>query len=298
MVHHSNCPGCNSRYLSRKFKLIDHFVSGEIFEILKCDDCGLILTQDYPEENQIQLYYHSDEYISHSDTTSGIINRIYHFIRGLMLRRKSRMIVSDTNKNIGKLIDIGCGTGYFLAYMKAKEWDTIGFEINEKAKNIATDKFGLEVHDPKQIDKIENTSIDCVTMWHVLEHFHDPSKVLNSIQRILKDDGVLVIALPNNDSYDAKYYKENWAAWDVPRHLWHFNPSSFKIYIEKYGFRIRKIRRLPFDSFYVSILSEKYTGKKMPGLRGMVIGKISWLISMFYKHRTSSVVYIIEKKKD
>jgi len=298
MVHHSSCPNCKSASIKTRYQLSDHFVSGEQFNILRCDDCEFIFTQDHPDENKLGKYYQSEEYISHSNTSTGMINRIYHSVRDLMLQRKYRMVVRGTQKNKGTLIDIGCGTGYFPAYMKKKDWEVKGLEINEKAREFAFDTFGLEISEPAFIEKLDDKSFDCVTMWHVLEHFHNPSYYLNEAHRILSDDGVIIIALPNNNSFDAVYYKEYWAAWDVPRHLWHFKPLVINSYIKKYGLQLRRIHRLPFDSFYVSILSEKYKNAGLATLKGLIIGFFSWFISVFNKRRCSSLVYIIDKIED
>jgi SAM-dependent methyltransferase len=258
--------------------------------ILECQKCELTFTQDCPDEDEIGKYYQSEEYISHSNTSRGIINRIYHFVRKLMLQRKYRMIVSATNKSTGTLIDIGCGTGHFLDQMKKKKWEVKGIEVNDKARKFATDTFGLEIFTPAYLETIKDTSVDCITMWHVLEHFHDPNFYLESARRILNDDGTIIIALPNNNSFDARYYKNFWAAWDVPRHLWHFNPSTFDSYINDFGFKVKRIHRLPFDSFYVSMLSERYKGRKLASVKGLIIGTISWLISLMRIRRTCSIV--------
>ena len=254
-----------------------------------------VFTQDCPDEERIGRYYESDDYISHSDTTQGFSNKIYHIARDLMLLRKKRIIKSVSGLNSGTLLDIGCGTGYFAEKMKEAGWSVKGIEINKKARDFAMERSGLEIIDPGQIDTLKADSFDCITLWHVLEHFHDPLKYTSEIMRLLKPGGVCTVALPNCNSYDAKYYRQSWAAYDVPRHLWHFNPESFNIFSEKAGFATESVMVLPLDVFYISILSEKYRDSKLPFLSGVIKAVPFAFLSLFNKKRCSSVIFILRK---
>ena len=298
MVYHSQCPVCLSSSLNNKFSCTDYLVSLKSYTIVECAECGFNFTQDHPDEEEAGRYYESEEYISHSDISEGLVNKLYRFARELMLKRKAGLIRKVTGLNTGRILDTGSGTGYFLNVMKQQGWKAEGIEINEKARNFSRSQFGLVVHEPSQIAKLEAASYDCITLWHVLEHFQDPAGYLRDLSQILKPDGSLIIALPNCSSYDAQYYRETWAAWDVPRHLWHFTPGTFSRFIGNKGFRIISIRPLPLDVFYISILSEKYAGTKTPFLKGIIKGKWFWLKSVFNRGKSSSLIYILKKENN
>jgi SAM-dependent methyltransferase len=298
MVHHNVCPLCSSEKIFLHFRCIDHFISKEVFELYKCPACDFEFTQDYPEETEIGRYYESDDYISHSDTSKGFSNKIYRLARNVMLHKKKGIIKNVTGLDKGSLLDIGSGTGHFAGKMEKAGWMVKGIEINEKARNFSLSRFGLEVTGPEQISMLEANSFDCITLWHVLEHFHDPFKYSSDIIRLLKPGGLCLIALPNCSSYDAKYYGQYWAAYDVPRHLWHFNPSTFTIFSEKTGFVLENLRNLPPDVFYISILSERYRGSKLAFLKGMVTALPFAFLSVFRIRKSSSVIYILRKPID
>ncbi|HEX2976919.1 MAG TPA: class I SAM-dependent methyltransferase, partial [Bacteroidales bacterium] len=269
--------------------------SKEVFAVQQCEECGFRFTQDAPEEAQAGRYYESEEYISHSNTSRGIINRVYQFSRNLMLRKKAKLVRKITGISRGTLLDIGSGTGFFAGFMKTKGWNVLGIEINEKARNFSRKEFGIGVLEPSEIKNVEPASFDCITLWHVLEHFYDPYKYMEDISRLLRPGGKIIIALPNSGSYDCSKYGEYWAAWDVPRHLWHFTPNSFRRFSENTGFEITAIKRLPLDVFYISSMSEKYMGSGLSFLKGMVTGFRFWLLSNFNIARSSSLIYILRK---
>lgn len=296
MVHHSVCPVCSSDKINLKFRCTDYFVSREEFDIYTCPDCGFSFTQDYPGQSEIGPYYESESYISHSDTSKGLLNKLYLTARSFMLKRKLSMVTRITGIKRGTLLDIGSGTGYFAATMKAAGWNTVSIEINEKAREFAWSQFGLETLSPDKIHSLAPESFDCITLWHVLEHFHDLNGYLSEISRLLKPEGRCIIALPNSISYDAGYYRQSWAAWDVPRHLWHFTPATFKILAEKSGFKLNNIRSLPLDVFYISLMSEKYAGSKFHFIRGLIHGKWFFIKSLFSKRKGSSLIYILQKQ--
>jgi len=164
MVHHDRCPLCSSELITIQFSCRDHFISKETFTIIRCSRCGFLFTQDYPGENEIYKYYESDDYISHSDTAEGIINKIYHLIRQVMLLRKRRIIKKLTGLKNGNLLDVGSGTGHFASVMKKSGWAVTGIEINEKARNFSASTFGLEIVAPDKISALKANSFDCVTM--------------------------------------------------------------------------------------------------------------------------------------
>ncbi|MDO9340968.1 MAG: methyltransferase domain-containing protein [Bacteroidales bacterium] len=295
MVHHNVCPLCSSEKIFLHFRCIDHLISKKEFAIYKCPACGFEFTQDYPEEDEIGQYYESTDYISHSDTSKGLSNKIYRLVRSAMLLKKRGIINKVTGLHKGSLLDIGSGTGHFAGTMKKAGWQVKGIEINEKARDFSISRFGLEIIGPGQISTLEADSFDCITLWHVLEHFHDPFKYASDIFRLLKPGGMCVIALPNCSSYDAKHYGRFWAAYDVPRHLWHFNPSTFRLFSEKTGFIFENLRTLPFDVFYISLLSERYKGSGLSFITGIAKAKLFAFLSVLKRRRSSSVIYILRK---
>jgi SAM-dependent methyltransferase len=295
MVHHTICPLCSSDKTGLLFNCIDHFVSRKDFPVFKCSECGFKFTQDYPEESEIGAFYESEDYISHSNTSKGFSNKLYQTARTIMLGRKKILVEKITGLKKGKILDIGSGTGYFASTMKKGGWLAKGIEINDKAREFSTAQFGLEVNTPDRILEYEPGSFDCITLWHVLEHFHDPLKYFSEIYQLLKPGAFCIVALPNCSSYDAKHYKQFWAAWDVPRHLWHFQPSTFRIFSEKSGFNLENLKILPLDVFYISLLSERYKGSSLAFFNAMSKAFIFTLRSLFNRNRSSSIVYILQK---
>jgi SAM-dependent methyltransferase len=295
MVHNFACPLCSDERIHIHLNCRDYFLSGEPFALFKCSSCGFVFTQDYPEEQEMGKYYESEEYLSHNDSSMKFSDRIYRIVRKIMLNRKRRMVEKITGLKKGKLLDIGSGSGHFAMTMKKGGWQVKGIEINEKARISSASKLGLEINDPKEIVSLGSSSFDCITLWHVLEHFHEPNKYFREIMLLLKPGGICITALPNCRSYDAIHYREFWAAFDVPRHLWHFTPSSFALFAEKTGFRLENIKNLPADVFYISFVSEKYKEASLPFIRGIIRAKFYAIGSFFNKEKSSSIIYILRK---
>lgn len=298
MVHHDRCPLCDSEEITYHFRCQDHFMTGETFSIYLCNSCSFLFTQDSPDINEIVKYYESDDYISHSDTSEGFINKIYRLVRQVMLLRKRATIKKLTGLKNGTILDIGCGTGHFAFSMKKAGWLVKGIEINKKARSFAESVFGLDVISPEEVSGLVANSYDCITLWHVLEHFHDPHKYMSDIFNLLKPGGYCLVALPNCDSYDAKYYNHYWAAYDVPRHLWHFGPASFSYLSEKSGMQMHGLDVLPFDVFYISALSEKYKGSRLSFIIGVIRALCFSLMAAINKKKSSSVIYLLRKTLD
>lgn len=295
-IIYSKCHLCQNDQIKKAISLADYSISKQNFEIWQCTQCNFLFTQNIPDEESIGSYYASEDYISHSDTQKGIVNKLYHIARKIMLNKKFRLIKKI---NAGKtILDIGCGTGYFLNYMQKKGYQTLGIEVSDNARTFGKQNFGLNILPPNHLlkNKIDQ-QYNNITLWHVLEHIYDPKLYLQKISRILNDDGVLFLALPNPDSFDARYYKKYWAGYDVPRHLWHFTPQTIAKFVSEY-FTITQLKRLPFDSFYNSLLSEKYRNKKIPFFRGIWIGFLAYLISLFNIKKSSSIIYVLKKKNN
>lgn len=289
------CPICGNNHFLHELNCVDHYATGEKFELLKCSECGFVFTQDAPDESKIGRYYETPDYISHSDTTKGLMNRVYHWVREYMLRRKSSLVVNESKKANGLILDIGTGTGYFSNKMKSIGWDVKAIEKNPQARDFAKQHFNLDVDDENSLGYYESGSFDVITLWHVMEHLQNLNVTWETLGRLLKDDGVLVVAVPNPTSYDANYYKEWWAAYDVPRHLWHFSPDVMKKLGEKHGFTLKKSYPMPFDAFYVSMLTEKYKKNPLSFLKGLWVGFCALISTFGSKEKSSSMIYIFIK---
>src|SRR5690554_1643107 len=231
------CPVCDNDEFTSSLITTDYFVSGENFEIKQCIGCGMKFTSNAKDEDHIDRYYQSENYISHSNTRKGLINSVYQLVRRLMLKRKSNLVENSVKLRQGRLLDVGAGTGYFLKEMKSKGWAVDGIEKSPDARNFALEKFNLQLKDAPELYSFEDEKYNVITLWHVLEHIHKLNESMDAFYRLLKPGGKLIVAVPNRDSYDARHYKEYWAAWDVPRHLWHFAPFQMKKLGEKHGFR-------------------------------------------------------------
>lgn len=296
MTRHNQCPLCHSGSINHNLSCTDHLVSGEIYELFKCETCGFIFTQDHPDEKMIGKYYDSEDYASHSETKPGLINRLYSAARKIMLHKKLEITEHTSLLKKGKILDIGCGTGYFAAEMKENGWVVTGIEPSGKAREMAIKRFGLEILEPEEISSLKGGSFDVITMWHSLEHLHDPYNYSREILRLLKPDGLLISALPNCGSYDARHFGNSWAAYDVPRHLWHFTPDTFSLFAEKAGFKITGIKPLPLDVFYISILSEKNREKRLYLPLGLIKGSFFAARAIFKPGKSSSLIYFLRKK--
>ena len=287
----NSCPICTTE-MKFKFVTKDYLVTGESFDIVECEACSIRTTTPFPDKKIIGNYYSSDDYISHDDKVSGIFDSIYGLVRTYQLNKKKKLIGKYFNKSNGKILDIGCGAGDFLQYMKENHWNINGVDTSNKARKIANKKLNIKVMDPKDwINKKEK--YDVITCWHSLEHVHEPWVYLDKIKKSLTLDGFLIVALPNYQSTDAKIYKEFWAAFDTPRHLYHFTIKSMNKTIKPHGLNIESIYRMNFDPFYVSILSAKHMGKSF--MSGLINGFKSWTLSIFSKNKCSSLIFIIKK---
>lgn len=273
-------------------KVKDHSVSKENFELLLDEELQLLKTTPQPGPEKLPSYYESDDYISHTDGKRSLFEKVYHIIKRKAIRDKVKLITSFQSEK-GSLLDIGAGTGDFLLEAKNQGWNTIGIEPSEKAKNSAIGK-GIDFAD--NLEQLGNNSFDVITMWHVLEHVPDLENQIVTLKRLLKKNGTIIIAVPNYKSYDAKYYGEFWAAYDVPRHLWHFSKIAIEKLFAQQNIRLIKIKPMLFDSFYVSLLSEKYKNGKMSFIKGFWIGLLSnWKAKQNFEY--SSHIYILKNEE-
>lgn len=291
------CPLCGGTHLKRAMTCTDFYASGEQFDVCSCEDCGFTFTQGVPVEAEIGRYYETPDYISHSDTKKGAMNAIYHQVRSYMLGRKARLVMKEAHRKGGRLLDIGTGTGYFANAMQLRGWTVEAVEKNAQARTFAREHFGLEVKEEAALKDFVPGTFDVITLWHVMEHLEHLNEIWARLHELLTEKGVLVVAVPNCSSYDAEKYGEQWAAYDVPRHLWHFTPATIQQFASHHGFVMASRHPMPFDAFYVSMLSEKNRGSSYPFVKGMVAGTMGWLSTLARKERSSSMIYVFRKKR-
>lgn len=295
LIHYTSCPSCGSANLQEALRATDHTVSHATYTIMECGNCCLRFTQDVPDADSIGHYYRSDDYISHSDTSKGLVNRLYHMIRRQTLSDKHRLILSATRLEKGRLLDIGAGTGAFAAYMQQHGWEVTGLEPDETARERADDLYKLRLQPATQLYSLPADSFDAITLWHVLEHVHALHPYLDQLKKLLRKGGRIFIAVPNYTSYDAAVYKSYWAAYDVPRHLYHFSPDAMEGLLKQHGLYLQATQPMWFDSFYISMLSEKYKNGRGNVLKAAVTGAWSNLKAFVDKSKCSSLVYVIGK---
>ena len=294
-MHYSHCPVCKTGSIAEIFSAKDNTVSQKMFSVWQCNACTARFTQDVPEQDAIGSYYASENYISHSDTKEGFINKLYHAVRRKTLASKMQLIQTETGKQRGNILDVGCGTGAFLHTMQQAGWNSTGLEPDETARAKAGSLYQVNTLPSPEIFNLAAGSFDAITMWHVLEHVHQLHEYVAQLKKLLTEKGKLFIAVPNYTSNDAQVYKENWAAYDVPRHLYHFSPQSMKILMKMHGLQVNKMKPMWFDSFYVSMLSEEYKNGKGNSINAFWNGLISNIKAVFKKEKCSSVIYIISK---
>ncbi|MDH6602265.1 2-polyprenyl-3-methyl-5-hydroxy-6-metoxy-1,4-benzoquinol methylase [Myroides gitamensis] len=268
----------------------DYTVSQEIFSLYYNRAYDLLLTDPIPPKEILGNYYQSENYISHTDGKRNLFERLYQGVKKIALRKKVDLLFKQNN-TVGSLLDIGCGTGDFLVEAKKRGWTTTGFEPNDKASELATKK-GITI--AKQLSDLPDHSFDVITLWHVLEHIPNLEEQIIALRRLLKPEGKLILAVPNYKSYDAMHYKEYWAAFDVPRHIWHFSQKSIATIFAQFDFKVDELQPMLFDSFYVSLLSEEYKNGKKNWIKAFFVGlrsNVEARNSMEY----SSLIYCLSK---
>ncbi len=293
-IHYTSCPVCQSQSLKEVFKVKDHSVTGETFSVFECTSCSLRITQDPPDENSIAPFYRSEDYISHTNSNRGFINRLYQSVRKKTLRKKSRLVKRVSDLKSGRLLDLGAGTGSFVSAMKEQGWDVTGVEPAAGAREIAKQN-GIELWPQQKLFELPRASFDVISLWHVLEHIHELQKTIVQLKELLKEKGKLLIAVPNYTSPDARIYKTYWAAYEVPRHLYHFSPASMQKLLEGNGFKLAGMKPMWYDSYYISLLSSKYKDGRTKYFSAAWNGFRSNLKAMGDAKKCSSIIYIANK---
>jgi 2-polyprenyl-3-methyl-5-hydroxy-6-metoxy-1,4-benzoquinol methylase len=287
-----NCPVCKNSKLENFIICKDHLLTDESFAITKCTNCSFLFTNPRPVLSEIGKYYQSDQYISHSDESKTLTDFLYKLVRKYTLWNKLRLVNSLTrNKTI---LDFGCGTGDFLKTCQNNSWEIHGFEPDKNARQKAIEKNKIEIlTDSTDLSQLPRMEI--ITLWHVLEHIHNLNETIDNLKNKLTKTGKLIIAVPNIESFDAKLYKEYWAAYDVPRHLYHFSMKTMKLLMHNHGLKIYQTIPMKLDAFYVSLLSEKYVTRKSNYIKSLITGYKSNRYAIKNKNNYSSLIYITGK---
>lgn len=289
IIEHT-CPACGQPEATHALTVKDHFLSGESFELLRCMGCELLYTSPRPPLDKIGDYYKSEDYVSHSSTKKGLVNRAYNIVRSYTLNQKVKLVQRLISGK--QLLDIGAGTGHFLKRAQDNGFSVLGLEPDADARRVAAEQNAVELKELDVLHSLSSDDYDCVTMWHVLEHVYHLQDDVQKIGSLVRKGGVWIIAVPNHTSYDAQHYGAFWAAYDVPRHLYHFSPKTIQQLIEPQGFVLEEMLPMKFDAYYVSMLSEKYKGGSL-----LSALKTGWKSNRRSKGgKCSSQIYIFRKK--
>lgn len=268
---------------------IDYTVSEESYEVMKNEVYDMLVTSPVP--SNLDKYYLSENYISHTDSKKSLFDKVYQLVKNHTLKKKLKLINSFKTEE-KTILDVGAGTGDFLKVCKTGGWKITGIEPSDKAREYAESK-NIVLYE--NLNQVENNQFDVITLWHVLEHIPNLVEYIKQLKKLLKPNGVLIIAVPNHKSFDAKHYKEFWAAYDVPRHLWHFSKTAISKLFSLVDMNVEKILPMKFDSYYVSLLSEKYKTKKSRPFNAFFIGLQSNLKAK-RNGEYSSLIYIIKNR--
>lgn len=291
----TQCPVCGGNELKDFLTCEDYTVTQEKFTITQCTNCGFKFTNPRPDEASIGRYYQSEAYISHSNTKKGLVNQVYHVVRNRALKGKLKLVNKLVKNQPKKLLDIGCGTGFFLDTCKTNGWQVMGSEPDPKTREFARQQVNIAIQEDIFSDQFKPAQFNIITMWHVLEHVHQIDKTIQRLHELLHDHGTLVVALPNANAQESKTFKETWAAYDVPRHLYHFTPETLPPLLEKYNFKVEKHLPMYYDAYYISLLSQKYKTGKSNYLKAVLKGWKSNQWAKQHNNNYSSVIYIIRK---
>jgi len=286
------CPVCGGNSFVTERICTDFVATGQEFSLQRCSNCTLLFTNPRPDSWHISPYYQTDKYISHTNSKKGAIYFLYDIVRLISQTNKLKKI-NERLKNKASLLDVGCGLGYFLNTAKKDGWRVEGLDVSEEARTHVKQHFGIDVHKEEAIKSFPDASFEAITLWHVLEHFHNLQEWVIDMGRVLKTDGLMFVAVPNSDSYDAHHYQSFWDGYDVPRHLYHFNHKSIETLFNKNGLTV--VDRLPmiYDSYYISWRSEIHKKSLLGFFMAMIIGQISnWKARKGRNY--SSVLYIIK----
>lgn len=288
------CLVCGHNVLRKEISCTDFVATGHSFDLFRCEQCTFLFTNPRPGLQDIGPYYQSNRYVSHAGNKKGFsfMYRVYDIVRNYSIKQKLKHIKAYHKS--GKLMDLGCGLGYFLdGTIKDGTFSAVGVDVSQDAINFVKKTFGHDVKQEDELDSLEPQSFDVITQWHVLEHVHSLNERMEQLKTLLKKDGTLFIAVPNSESWDAKHYGPYWDGYDVPRHLYHFNQASFNLLMKKHGFMVVETKSMPFDAPYISMRSEVHKKNNFVFIRGAISGLIS-TINARKNMNHSSLLFVVK----
>ena len=291
------CPLCGAQGQTPYASCTDFMVSKESYTLMRCKSCGVVYTLDPPSEEDIRNYEKINLRSERADYHTGLTGRLYSRARNRMIKWKVRLVEKQSYRTNGTLLNYGAKTGHFSSRMEKRGWKVTSVERYHERRLLSLQVFHHRMIDLADMDRLHAGTFDVITLWHVFEHCYNPNELLDRFYQLLRPTGILIIACPNIRSTDSIHYGPYWAAYDVPRHLWHFNPGSISELAHRHGYTLMHHQRMPYDSFYISVLSEKHKRHRMAFIRGMIEGFKSWKISITRKSRASSVVYVFRKRQ-
>lgn len=295
----SSCPVCSGQVFESYLEVEDHSVSHGTFKIVRCKKCNFLFTNPRPAQEKIASYYDSENYISHHDEGDSVLSEVYNMVRKLAVRSKLNLLKKNDTEVEKEILDIGCGTGFFLSSCKEQNWTITGTEPDHDARLAARKNTGSPIYESIFDPEFHDRQFSSITMWHVLEHVHQLQETMTWIHHHLKPKGTLFIAVPNPQSYDAKLFGPYWAAYDVPRHLYHFTKETMEKLLQQFNFSIVDLKCMLFDSYYVSLLSNQYKYGKSKILNSILSGTLSNIKGFgtnLHNTNSSSIIYIAHKK--
>ncbi len=299
MIEIDRCPVCDGRAFVPFITCQDYSISREIFPIVRCIGCDLLITSPRPSNDQLGKYYTSPAYTSHISTAKNIIDKIYLTARQFTLKWKLSLLEKTTPTSTQKsVLDFGCGTGEFLKVAKSNGWLTMGMEPSHFARQQADATIAQDIKASLLEVTSHHKKFHAITLWHVLEHVENLNATLQTLKDLLEQSGIIFIAVPNYTSWDGAHYKQHWAGYDVPRHLWHFSTKSMNRLLEKNSLTLARIIPMRLDAFYVGILSEKYRNAESLPIVGMIKAFVNGLRSNYQARRSmeySSLIYVVKK---
>lgn len=286
-----HCPVCKATSFVQEYVCKDFVATGETFQLVRCQSCRLLFTNPRPDANHIGRYYQTDNYVSHAGSKKGLIYLLYDVVRNISLRKKASTIRSYSPN--GKLLDVGCGLGYFLNHMINEGWEATGVDVSEDARNYVKQTFGQNVLPEEELINLKAGDYSAITMWHVLEHVHLLRDRVELLKKLLAKNGTLFVAVPNSDAWEVGFYKEHWDGFDVPRHIYHFNHTSMEKLMNECGLNVVEKKPMIFDAYYISWRSEIHRKNPVGFFRAMAMGQISnWKAKANQNY--SSVLYVIQ----